>query len=59
MSKKIEVLSREVRLSGVNDQDYVCLTEIAHRSPAEIMEEISRGDAESAEILERIKALLL
>ena len=32
--------------------------EIAHRSPAEIMEEISRGDAESAEILERIKALL-
>jgi type I restriction enzyme M protein len=32
--------------------------EIAHRSPAEIMEEISRGDAECAEILERIKALL-
>jgi len=32
--------------------------EIAHRSPAEIMDEISRGDAESAEILERIKALL-
>ena len=29
MSKKIEVLSREVRLTGVNDQDYVCLTEIA------------------------------
>jgi hypothetical protein len=29
MSKKIEVLSREVRLSGVNDQDYVCLTDIA------------------------------
>ena len=32
--------------------------EITHRSPAEIMEEISRGDAECAEILERIKALL-
>ncbi len=32
--------------------------EIAHRSPAAIMDEISRGDAESAEILERIKALL-
>ena len=32
--------------------------EIAHRSPAEIMEEIARGDAESAEILKRIKALL-
>ena len=31
--------------------------EIAHRSPAEIMEEISRGDAESAEVLYRIKAL--
>ena len=29
MSKKIEVLAREVRLTGVNDQDYVCLTEIA------------------------------
>jgi len=32
--------------------------EIAHRSPAEIMDEISRGDAECAEVLERIKALL-
>jgi type I restriction enzyme M protein len=32
--------------------------EISHRSPQEIMEEISRGDAECAEILERIKALL-
>jgi len=32
--------------------------EIAHRSPQAIMEEIARGDAESAEILERIKALL-
>ena len=29
MSRKIEVLSREVRLTGVNDQDYVCLTDIA------------------------------
>ena len=32
--------------------------EITHRSPEDIMEEIARGDAESAEILERIKALL-
>jgi type I restriction enzyme M protein len=32
--------------------------EIAHRSPQEIMEEISRGDAECTEILERINALL-
>ena len=31
---------------------------VAHRSPAEIMEEISRGDAECAEILETIKGLL-
>ena len=29
MSKKIEVLSREARLTGVNDQDYVCFTDIA------------------------------
>ncbi len=29
MSKKIEVLSREVRIVGVNDQDYICLTDIA------------------------------
>jgi type I restriction enzyme M protein len=32
--------------------------EVAHRSPQEIMEEISRGDAECAEILERIQSLL-
>ena len=31
---------------------------VAHRRPQEIMEEISRGDAECAEVLERIKALL-
>jgi hypothetical protein len=29
MPRKIEVLAREVRLSGVNEQDYVCLTDIA------------------------------
>jgi hypothetical protein len=29
MPKKIDVLDREVRLTGVNDQDYVCLTDIA------------------------------
>jgi type I restriction enzyme M protein len=32
--------------------------EITHRSPAEIIEEISRGDAEAADILEGIKGLL-
>ncbi|HIJ95118.1 MAG TPA: N-6 DNA methylase [Desulfuromonadales bacterium] len=31
---------------------------VIHRSPLEIMEEISRGDAESAEILARIRVLL-
>jgi len=29
MPKKIDILDREVRLTGVNDQDYVCLTDIA------------------------------
>ena len=28
MSKKIEVLAREVRFTGVNDQDYICQTDI-------------------------------
>jgi type I restriction enzyme M protein len=32
--------------------------EVVHRSPAEIIAEISRGDAEAAEILEGIKGLL-
>jgi type I restriction enzyme M protein len=31
---------------------------VVHRSPLDIMEEISRGDAESAEILARIRKLL-
>jgi type I restriction enzyme M protein len=31
---------------------------VVHRSPQDIMEEISRGDAECAEILEKIRALL-
>ena len=31
---------------------------VAHRSPQEIMEEISRGDAEAAEVVKKIKALL-
>jgi len=35
MTKKIEVLTREVRLTGVNDQDYVCLTDIARYKDAE------------------------
>lgn len=31
---------------------------VTHRNPQEIMEEISRGDAEAAEVLERIQKLL-
>jgi type I restriction enzyme M protein len=31
---------------------------VVHRSPLDIMEEISRGDAESAEILARARELL-
>jgi len=32
--------------------------EIVHRSPAEIIEDISRGDAKAAEVLEKIRVLL-
>ncbi len=32
--------------------------EVTHRSPQEIMDEIAALDAESAEVLENIKALL-
>ena len=32
--------------------------EVAHRSPQEIMDEIAALDAESAEVLARIRALL-
>jgi len=31
---------------------------VAHRSPQEIMEEISRGDAKAAEVLKGIQKLL-
>jgi hypothetical protein len=43
MSKKIEVLSREVRLTGVNDQDYVCLTDIARYKNAEASDDLIRN----------------
>lgn len=35
MSKKIEVLAREVRLTGVNGQDYICVTDIARYKDSE------------------------
>lgn len=43
MSRKIEVLSREVRLTGVNDQDYVCLTDIARYKNQEASDDLIRN----------------
>ena len=43
MSKKIEVLSREVRLTGVNDQDYVCLTDIARYKNPDASDDLIRN----------------
>ena len=42
MSKEIEVLSREVRLTGVNDQDYICLTDIARYKNEEASDDLIR-----------------
>ncbi len=43
MTKKIEVLSREVRLTGVNDQDYICLTDIARYKNEEASDDLIRN----------------
>lgn len=43
MSRKIEVLSREVRLTGVNDQDYVCLTDIARYKNPDASDDLIRN----------------
>ena len=43
MSRKIEVFSREVRLTGVNDQDYVCLTDIARYKNQEASDDLIRN----------------
>ena len=43
MSKKIEVLAREVRLTGVNDQDYICLTDIARYKNADASDDLIRN----------------
>ncbi len=43
MGKKIEVLSREVRLVGINDQDYVCLTDIARYKNPEASDDLIRN----------------
>ena len=43
MNRKIEVLSRAVRLTGVNDQDYVCLTDIARYKSADASDDLIRN----------------
>lgn len=43
MPKKIEVLTRKVRLTGVNDQDYVCLTDIARYKNADASDDLIRN----------------
>ena len=43
MSKKIEVLSREVRISGVEGHDYVCLTDIARYRNPEASDDLIRN----------------
>jgi hypothetical protein len=43
MPKKIEVLTREVLLTGVNDQDYVCLTDIARYKNTDASDDLIRN----------------
>lgn len=43
MPKKIEVLSRGVRLAGVNEQDYLCLTDIARYKDATASDDLIRN----------------
>jgi hypothetical protein len=43
MAKKIEILAREIRLTGVNDQDYVCLTDIARYKNADASDDLIRN----------------
>ena len=43
MAKKIEVLAREIRLTGVNDQDYVCLTDIARYKNVDASDDLIRN----------------
>ena len=51
--KRIDQASFDLSVKNPNGGE-----EMVHRSPREIMEEISALDAESAEILENIKGLL-
>lgn len=52
-AKSIDQLTFDLSVKNPNGGE-----EIAHRSPEEIIKEIAALDAESAEVLENIKALL-
>jgi len=52
-AKSIDRTTFDLSVKNPNGGD-----EIAHRSPADIMDEIAALDAESAKVLENIKALL-
>jgi hypothetical protein len=43
MKQKLEVLSCEVRLAEVNDQDYICLTDIARYKHADTNDDLIRS----------------
>ena len=43
MAKKIQVLSREVRITGVNEQDYICLTDIARYKNEDASDDLIRN----------------
>lgn len=43
VAKKIQVLSREVRITGVNEQDYICLTDIARYKNEEASDDLIRN----------------
>lgn len=43
MAKKIQVLSRQVRITGVNEQDYICLTDIARYKNEDASDDLIRN----------------
>jgi hypothetical protein len=43
VAKKIQVLSREVRITGVNEQDYICLTDIARYKNEDASDDLIRN----------------
>ncbi len=43
MSKKVEVMSREVRITSVDSQDYICLTDIARYKNPDASDDLIRN----------------